>query len=318
MRHVGDMHAHLPQVVAKLTYGQRIIKVLCIFRVYGECGNITEVLTLLVVLLRNLTRNLVGSLLYLLRIFIRQTVLREYGVHLHIVVARLAENVNHLTDDVLVLLRRPCTDLHHRLVACGTTLELVLRDYYVVGEDVAIANEEGKSLVNTQLAHKRVVSPLQNLRHHGLLDMVDTARHIGNSHPVAGKGEKRVALRHEDWFAAIVRNETVLAVSLPDELAFLHMTFHVQLIRAVADLAEEVVPRHLVDSLHGQHLSRVRVEFKTFEYLFQTKSPAGVVHEEILHHEYHFLFCKILACLSFPCHSIILPKSCLELFYLNI
>ena len=104
----------------------------------GEGGDVPEVFSLLVVLLGYRRVYLVGSVFHCLRIFVWQTVLSEYGIHLHIVVAGLAEHVNHFAYHALVLLGWPLGDLHHCLVVGLSALQLALGDYDVVYENIAV------------------------------------------------------------------------------------------------------------------------------------------------------------------------------------
>ena len=122
VRHIGDVHAHLPESVLQLSDGERVVEVLRILRVDGAGEHVAEVLALGIVRRCYLCRNLLGSLLHVLRILIRQAVLREDGVHLHVVVARLAEHVDNLADHVAVILVGPLHDAHYGVVAVLATL----------------------------------------------------------------------------------------------------------------------------------------------------------------------------------------------------
>ena len=69
MAHIGNMHAYLP-VLVLLTDRERIVKVLGIFGVDGASEHIAEVLTTGNFFFRNLSTNLLGSVLYTFRILI--------------------------------------------------------------------------------------------------------------------------------------------------------------------------------------------------------------------------------------------------------
>ena len=138
VRHVGDMHAHFPQTVVQRSYRQGIIKVLGILGVDGECGDISEILPLLIVLFGDFARNLVGGFLHLLRIFVGQSVLSQNGVHLGIVVACGSKHIDDFAHDVLVFRCGPLGDFHQHLVAVFPSFELVLGYDDVVDEDGAV------------------------------------------------------------------------------------------------------------------------------------------------------------------------------------
>ena len=78
------------RLALELTERQGIIEVLGIFGVDGTSPHVSEVLTALDFLGSDARFNLVGSLLHVLGIPVRQSVLRQDGVHLHVVVALLA------------------------------------------------------------------------------------------------------------------------------------------------------------------------------------------------------------------------------------
>ena len=180
-------------------------------------------------------------------------------MHLNVVVALLTEHVDHLANDVLRVLGGPLGDLHHRLLAVFAALQLLLRNQHVVNEDIAFGNEEGIVLLHLQLTHGLIGLVTQYLRHHCLLDVLLAAGHHGHADTVAVEGKHRVALRHEDWRTATIGQERVLAVGLTNERTLLHLSFLVQSVLVVTHLAEVVVPAHLIQSVDGQHLRRMRV-----------------------------------------------------------
>ena len=85
MAHVGNVYAYLPQSVD------------------GAGESVAEVLAFGIVFGCYLSRNLLGSLLHILRILVRQAVLREDSVHLDIVVASLAQHVHHLANHIAMV-----------------------------------------------------------------------------------------------------------------------------------------------------------------------------------------------------------------------
>ena len=206
---ICDMHAYLPQPALHLTDTQGIIEILGILGVDGAGEHVAEVLTPGYLLRGDGSIDLLGSLLHVLRILIRQVVLCEDGVHLSIVLPCLAKNINNGSDDVLMLVVGPLDDLHHRLVVSLSALQLTLGDNDVVDEGRVLRNEEGPVFVDTQLSYDLIVGTLDDLDDHRLLDMLVATGHVRHFHTVAIHGRHRVALCHEDGGAAIVGQERV-------------------------------------------------------------------------------------------------------------
>jgi hypothetical protein len=281
MAHIGDVHADLIEPVVKLLDREGVVEVLGILRVDGAGPRIAEVLTLSHILVSDLARNLIGSILHFLRILVRQAVLCENSVHLHIVVARLSKYIHYLADNILVLTVRPCRDLHHGLVVGLSAFELVLRNENILCKGVLRRDEERDILVDTQTAHKLVFGTLQDLDDLRLLDMLGAARHHRHAHAVTREGRHRVALRDEDGLVAAVGDKRVLTVRLADEAALLHLTFGVELKRGVAHLRDGIVPRHLFERIHGEHLQRMGVEMERAEDIFKRQSLVGLRSEEV-------------------------------------
>ena len=152
VRHIGNVDTHLIQVVAMLPYAQCIVEVFSILRVNGKRGDTAEVFAACYLLLGYVSRELVGSLFYLLRIFVRQVILSQYGMHLNIVVALLSKHIDNLTHKTLaaknrVILAlgvggRPLGNLDHSLLTCLSALQLLLRNKNVVIEHITLGNKE--------------------------------------------------------------------------------------------------------------------------------------------------------------------------------
>ena len=218
-------------------------------------------------------------------------------MHLHVVVALLAQDVDDFADDVLRLLRRPLRDFHHSLVARLAALQFLLRYQHVVYEDVSLCHEEGIVLLHLQLAHGLVDLMRQDLHHHRLLHVPFTAGHHGHAHAVAIHGKQRIALRDEDALAAVVGLERVLTVSLADERTLLHLCLQVQPVGIVPVLRQEVVPGHLVHRLHCQHPGWMRRQLQVLEYLLKRERLVRVLLEQGLQHLHQALFRQSLATL---------------------
>ena len=129
----------------------------------------------------------------------------------------------------------------------------------------------------------------KNLGHHSFLDVVAAACHEAHPHTVAGEGEQRVALCHKHGSAVVVGYETVFAVSLADEFAFLYLTFEVESVGVVAYPAQHIVPCHVFHSIYGEHLGGVGVESQGLEYLFEAKHLVGLLREQLQQHFGDFL-----------------------------
>ena len=272
MAHVGDMHTDLVEAIVELLDREGVVEVLGILRVDGAGPRVAEVLTLRHILIGYLTRDLLSSILHAFRVLIRQSVLRKDGVHLHIVVARFSEDVHDLTDDVLMLTVGPCRDLHHGLVVGLAAFELILRNEDILCKSVLRCDEERDVLVDTQTAHKLILGTLQDLDDLCLLDVLGAARHHRHAHAVTREGRHRVTLRDEDWLVAAVGDKRVLTVRLADEAALLHLAFGVELVRVVTHFRDGIIPCHLLQSIHGEHLQRMSIEMERAEDIFERQS----------------------------------------------
>ena len=201
------MHAHLIMAVVELTERQGIVKVLGIFRVNGTGPYIPEVLALLHILSRDLARNLIGSFLHTLRVFIRQAILCENSVHLHIIVTCLAEHVDHLTDDVLILVFGPFEHFDNNLIISLRTLCLLTRNDDATYHIIALRHTIGHIMIHTHTSDKLILGSLENLNHLCLLDMLLPAGHETHTHPVASQRTHGIALSYKDRLILTVRNE---------------------------------------------------------------------------------------------------------------
>ena len=221
--------------IANSPYRQRIVEVLGVLGVDGAGKDLAEVLAALDFLRRDARINLLGSILDGFRILVRQTILRQDSVHLHVVVALLAQHVNDLTDHVLRVLGRPLGDSHYSLLAVLATLQFFLGYEDIVHEDVALRNQEGIVLLHLQLTYCLIYLVRQNLYDHSFLHVFLATRHHGHTYPVTIEGKHRVALRDEDGLATVVGLERVLAVGLADKRTLLYLRLQVQTIGIVAD-----------------------------------------------------------------------------------
>ena len=268
--------------ISYLPDGEGVVEVLGILGVDGTGEHMAEVLSAGNLLLADGGIDALGRLLHVLGILVGQVVLRQDGVHLGIVVARLPEYVYHAADDVLVLCIGPLYHLHHGLVVGLAALQLALGYDDVVDEVLVLGDEHGQLALHHQLAYYLLVGVVHYLDDHSLLDVPVAAGHVGHLHAVAVHSRHRVALSHEDGGAAIVGQERVAPRRLAAEGALLQLRLHVQAVAAVAHLQQEVVPRHLLHHVDGKHLQRVLVELEGLEYLLEREGLVRIMLEEFL------------------------------------
>ena len=177
---------------------------------------------------------------------------------------------------------RPLGDFHHSLVVGLTTLQLALGDDDVVNEGRILRNQEGPVVFDTQFSDNLIVSTTDDLDHHSLLDMLVATSHIGYLYLVAVHRRHRIALSHKDGCSSIIGQERVTTISLATEGSLLHLRLHVQTVGVVADFAQEVIPRHFLHRIDGEHLQRMGVELEGLEYLFERECLVRIMLEEVL------------------------------------
>ena len=97
MGHVRNMDAHLIIAVIQHLEGQRVVKVLGIFRVDSECQGIPEIATFLDLCRCYFIGNAVRCILHFCLESVRKPILRQYRVHLGIILARLTQNVHQMS-----------------------------------------------------------------------------------------------------------------------------------------------------------------------------------------------------------------------------
>ena len=93
--YVSDMDTNLPQATIKLTDTECIVEILRILWVDSTCKHLAEILTTIYLLRCNGSINLICSILHVLRIFIRQIILRKDSMHLGIVLTCLTKDINY-------------------------------------------------------------------------------------------------------------------------------------------------------------------------------------------------------------------------------
>ena len=136
-------------------------------------------------------------------------------------------------------------------------------------EGRVLRHQESHILLHPQTTYNLVVSTMHDLNHHRLLDMLVTTRHIRHLHAITVHRRHRVTLCHKHWRTTIVGQERVTAIRLTTEHTLLHLGLQVQTVRRVAHLREEVVPRHLLHRVNGEHLQRMSIKLECFENLLE-------------------------------------------------
>ena len=206
------MNTHLPVTILQLLDTERIVEVLGIFRVDSTGKYLSEVLTLLIVLFCDFARNLVGSIFYILWIFVWQTILCEDGVHLHIIVTLLSENINHFADRTLIFLIRPFDDANDSLVIRFAAFQFAAWYDDVMGKDIARCHQVGNIFIHLQSSHEAIFSSFQNLIDLCFLNMILAACQESKFHSVAVESTHRVTFGNEDRFLTSLRDYRVFTI----------------------------------------------------------------------------------------------------------
>ena len=163
VRHVGDVHAHLHVAVLQHTVGEGVVEVLGVGGVDGEGEHIAEVATRGYLLFRRLAY-LLGLVLGLLRELQGEVVFGQDALHLHVVVAGLAEAFDHLAHGVVHPLG-PVGHLHQHLLAVLGAAEVVDVDEDVHVHRARVADHEGEALLLLDDAHEARLGPLEDFHH---------------------------------------------------------------------------------------------------------------------------------------------------------
>lgn len=120
----------------------------------------------------------------------------EYGVDLGVVLACLAENVDHFAARVLGVVG-PVGDLDYGFVAGDAAFELGAGDEYVGGQEFGVGEQICEVLFDLQGADEFLVDFLDYLHHFGLGFGASAVCGYVDPHFVAVEGMHRVTLGHE-------------------------------------------------------------------------------------------------------------------------
>ena len=304
MADVGYVDAHLPQPLLDFAEAEGVVEVLCVGWVDGEGEDVAHVDSAGYLFFGNARRELLGSLLHLCWIGVRQSVLSQDSVHLGGVLACLAEDVNDLANRVLCLVG-PLHDAHHGLVARLALLEVLLGDEDVVGQRAVLCEEVGIALLHLQGSHEGLVATLEYFSDGSLADVVFPAGQERDLHRVAVHGVEAVALGHQDGFAAFLRLEGVLAVGLAAEDAGHHLRWHVQGVAEARLLLDEVIHEEAFQHVHQEHLGPAGGQVKLFADVLQGECDGRVLLEEINHCAFQIDFAQPSAACFLLSHSIL-------------
>ena len=163
MGDVGDVDAHFVVAVRKRAEGEGVVEVFGIGWVDGEGGDGAEVAAVFEVFGGGGGEG-VGLSRYLLGEVEREVVFGEDGEHLDVVVAWAAEPFDDFADGVVHTVG-PVGHLDDDLVAVLGAVEVGERDEYIDGHGAAVADHEGKTLLELDAADETSASPLEYLDH---------------------------------------------------------------------------------------------------------------------------------------------------------
>src|SRR5574344_2135622 len=127
---------------------------------------------------------MVGGIFYILGVNVWQPVFGKYAVHFGRILARLAQNIYHGTNGILGPFG-PFGDFHDGLVACLTSLELVLGDKNVIGKGAAFGKQKCVVFVYAEFAYEGVLRMFEYFYYFGLFHMVFATSEEGNLYLVA-------------------------------------------------------------------------------------------------------------------------------------
>ena len=188
-------------------------------------------------------------------------------MHLGVVVSGLSQNVNHLTDRVLGILR-PFGDFYQGLVTILSTLQHIAWNEDVIGQRAVFGEEESIELVYLQRTYKGILGTFDDFYHFAFYLASLALGGERDFHLVAMHGMSGIALGNEDRFATVFRQERVLSVALALELTGQDNAMVVQLEVSVFHYLNEVVFCHFIQDVHAEHLQRMGGKVQTAKYLF--------------------------------------------------
>ena len=192
VRHVGDVHAHLPHSVAEAADRERVVEILRIGRIDREGGHGAEVAAPGELLGVDAAVDGLRSPLHGLLETVGQVVLGQYGVHLGVVVARGAQHLHQFARGVLAA-GSPIRDADHHLVAVLHVGTVAARHEDVARHAARVAAHEHGVRRHLGHAHEALAAAPHDA--HDLAFVGAAAARAGEHHlhGVAVEGVERVA-----------------------------------------------------------------------------------------------------------------------------
>ena len=282
MAHIGNVNPHLPQPFVELFNGKGIVKIFRIVGVNGASERRPKVLPLGNILWCNLSCYLVSGLFHRFWVDIGQSILRQNGVHLGVVIACLTYHIHHFAHQILVFCVGPLRDFHNRFVVGFSTFQLAFRNDNVACKDVFGRDEIGKVLTYTQFSYELIFLSLQDFNHLCLFDVMLSARHETHFHAISVGSPQRIAFRNENRCAAIIGQKSILAICFAQECPLLHLPFRVEFVGTIGHFHQKIIPCHLLNHVDSQHFQGVRVELQRTENLFKTQCSITLRREKRL------------------------------------
>ena len=260
MGDIGNVYAHLPEVLSEGTDGESIVEVLGIVGVDGAGEHIAHIESAGYLVGGDDVADMVGRILHGNGVFVGESKLGKDGVHLYIIVTSLTKDVHHMTYGVACILG-PFHNLHHRLVATLAALELVARDEDVVVERTALGKQEGIVAFHLEDAHEGVIGPLDDLYHLALGHATPTTTgKEAHAHTVAMQGMHRVTFGNVYRLVILIGGKENLAIArtLDDTREFAFLEYEAEM--SVGGLHEGAVDEQVAYDVATQHLLRMRGE----------------------------------------------------------
>ena len=197
MGDVGDVDADAVQAALQHFERECVVKVLGIRGVDGKCGDVAEIAALTDFAFGDILRDVVGLLFHLVRELEREVVFCEDGHHLHVVVARLAQNVGHFAQRTACL-GGPIHNHDHHLVAVLSLVEQPARDDDVTAEVCVVGDEVGHSFADGDGAHNLFLAPLHHFHHLALGTFALAGGEDDHLHDVVVERVAQVTVGDED------------------------------------------------------------------------------------------------------------------------
>ena len=308
--HVGDVYADLP-AVAHGAYGECVVEVLGIVGVDGECGDGAEVLAAGNLLGGDAGVNLVGYTLHLFGVGIGQSVFRQDGMHLGVVLALVAEDVHHFSGGALCLFG-PVGNLHHHLLSVLGPFHTAFGDEDVGGER-AVGEYEGIVALHLYLSDEGVLGTFHDFDDLRLTCVCASACQHRHSYAVAVEGMARIPFADEYFLAAVVGDEHVVAVALLaenalDDLAATGLVY----VGSVAVGGEIVVEDEVRKTLYDDHFGRMLYGTDGRKDVLDVQRLVFALLEEAEQAVHHLAFALAVVFLCHDCSCFLCGRTFVE------